>query len=191
MNFDLDDLKKAVDTLKKGGVILYPTDTIWGLGCDATNQEAVDKIFSIKGRENNKPLLVLTDSESRIYNYVEEFPDVASMIIEAAVKPITIIYDKARGFADGVCGSDGSLGIRITNEEFSAALCRRFGKPIISTSANVSGEKSPSNYEEISEDIKKKVDYIVSYRRDDTTESLPSEIVKVSGNGEIKIIRKI
>jgi L-threonylcarbamoyladenylate synthase len=122
---------------------------------------------------------------------VEEFPDVASMIIEAAVKPITIIYDKARGFADGVCGSDGSLGIRITNEEFSAALCRRFGKPIISTSANVSGEKSPSNYEEISEDIKKKVDYIVSYRRDDTTESLPSEIVKVSGNGEIKIIRKI
>jgi L-threonylcarbamoyladenylate synthase len=191
MNFDLDDLKKAVDTLKKGGVILYPTDTIWGLGCDATNQEAVDKIFSIKGRENNKPLLVLTDSESRIYNYVEEFPDVASMIIEAAVKPITIIYDKARGFADGVCGSDGSLGIRITNEEFSAALCRRFGKPIISTSANVSGEKSPSNYEEISEDIKKKVDYIVSYRRDDTTESLPSEIVKVLGNGEIKIIRKI
>jgi len=172
-------------------VILYPTDTIWGLGCDATNQEAVDKIFSIKGRENNKPLLVLTDSENRIYNYVEEFPETASMIIEAAVKPITIIYDKAKGFADGVCGADGSLGIRITNEEFSNALCRRFGKPIISTSANVSGEKSPSNYEEISEDIKKKVDYIVSYRRDDTTESLPSEIVKVSGNGEIKIIRKI
>ena len=143
------EINKAIDILRKGGVILYPTDTIWGIGCDATNSEAVEKIYKIKQRAESKAMLVLINDSSELDKYVESVPDIAYELIDVTVKPLTIIYDDAIGLASNLIASDGSVGIRVTKEEFSNQLCKRLKKPIVSTSANISGEKTPATFREI------------------------------------------
>ena len=184
-----EDLRKAVECLRKGGVILYPTDTIWGIGCDATDSEAVKRIYRLKQREDSKSMLVLVNNEAALERIVPEVPEIAWELLEAAVNPLTVIYDGATGVAPELIADDGSLGIRITNESFSKELCRRFGKPIVSTSANISGKKSPTGFKDISEDVKNGVDYIVGYRQNDTTPANPSNIIKLGRGGVVKIIR--
>ena len=185
-----EDIKKACEVMNAGGVILYPTDTVWGIGCDATNQAAVRKVYDIKQRSDSKAMLVLVDSEVKVDFYVSEVPPVAWDLIELAEKPLTIIYDGARNLAPNLIAEDGSIGIRVTKEEFSRQLCFRFRKAIVSTSANVSGEQAPSNFGEISEEIKSRVDYIVSYRQDEVTHPSPSGIVKLGKGGVVKVIRE-
>lgn len=186
----IDDIKRACEVLERGGVILYPTDTVWGLGCDATNEEAVAKIYKIKERLDSKALLVLVDSEVKVDFYVDGVPEVAWDLIEVATKPTTIIYDNARNLATNLIAKDGSIGIRITTEEFSKKLCQRFRKAIVSTSANISGEVTPSNFQEISNQVKDSVDYIVSYHQEDIGKPAPSSIIKIGAGGLIKIIRE-
>ena len=185
-----DEVKKAVEVMRNGGVILYPTDTIWGIGCDATNSEAVRRVYEIKRRADNKALIVLTDSMAKVEFYVDEIPDIAWDLVELSAKPLTIIYSGARNLAPELLGDDGSVGIRVTQESFSQALCRKFRKPIVSTSANVSGDKSPCNFAEISDEIKQAVDYIVEARQEEKTEAKPSGIIKVGKGGLIKVIRE-
>ncbi len=185
-----EDIKNAVKTLKAGGVILYPTDTIWGLGCDATNEQAVKRVFEIKQREDSKSMLVLTDNAAKIERLATDVPEIAWSLIDLADKPLTIIYSGAKNLAANLIAQDGSVGIRVTNEEFSKKLCERFRMPIVSTSANISGQPTASNFKEISEEIKSAVDYIVSFRQDDTSKAKPSSIIKLDAGGVIKIIRE-
>lgn len=185
----IEDIKKACEVLRAGGLILYPTDTIWGIGCDATNEEAVKKVYELKKRSDNKAMLVLTDSPVKLETYVSEIPDIAWDLIEVADKPLTIIYSNAKNLAKNLLGEDGSVGIRVTNEEFSRKLCESFRKPLVSTSANVSGEPSPTNFSEISEEVKNGVDYIVGYRQDDMQKASPSNIIKLGAGGLVQIIR--
>lgn len=184
-----EDIRKACEVMQEGGIILYPTDTIWGIGCDATNEEAVQRVYELKRRADNKAMLVLMDSSAKLDMYVSDIPDIAWDLIEVADKPLTIIYSHAKNLAKNLLGDDGSLGIRITNEEFSRKLCERFRKPLVSTSANVSGEVSPANFQEVSEVIKSGVDYIVGYRQDDTSKAQPSNIIKLDAGGLIQVIR--
>ena len=172
-----------------GGLILYPTDTIWGIGCDATNEEAVRKVYALKRRSDHKAMLLLMDSSAILNYYVQEVPDVAWDLIELADSPLTVIYSGARNVAPNLLAEDGSVGIRITQEEFSHKLCERFRKPLVSTSANVSGAPSPANFSEISETIKSGVDYIVRYRQEDLSKAAPSHIIKLGAGGLVKIIR--
>ena len=185
-----DEIKKACEVMQKGGVILYPTDTVWGIGCDATNEEAVRRVFEIKRRADSKAMLVLVDSPVKVDFYVDEVPEVACDLIEMTTKPLTIIYDGARNLAHNLIAEDGSVGIRVTNEEFSKQLCFRFRKAIVSTSANISGHPAPSVFSEISDEIKKAVDYVVDYRREETGHPKPSGIIKLGKGGQIKIIRE-
>jgi len=185
-----DDIKKACDILRKGGIILYPTDTIWGIGCDATNKEAVKRIYDLKQRDDTKSMLVLMDNPAKLQTYVKEVPDIAWDLIDLADKPLTIIYDGAKNLAPNLIAPDGSIGIRITAETFSMELCRQFRKPIVSTSANISGDPSPSSFSEIGQTVKEGVDYIVTYRQKEQTKAKPSGIVKLGKDGSIKIIRK-
>lgn len=189
MNSSENQLQEAVTILKTGGTILYPTDTIWGIGCDATNKEAVEKIFSIKKRSESKSLIVLLDRPENLNKYILEVPALAWDLIELTDKPLTIIYPKARGFASNVFAEDGSIGIRITKDDFCRKLIQRFGKPIVSTSANVSGEASPASFSEISPTILKAVDYVVNSSSENKN-AKPSAIIKLGENGEIKILRK-
>lgn len=184
-----EDIRNAIKTLKAGGIILYPTDTIWGLGCDATNEAAVKKIFELKQRSDSKSMLVLTDNIAKVERVVDEVPDVAYDLVECADKPLTIIYDGAKNLAANLIAEDGSVGIRITNEAFSKKLCEEFRIPVVSTSANISGEPSPQNFSEISEVIKAGVDYIVGYRQEDKSKSSPSSIIKLAKGGVVTIIR--
>jgi len=184
-----DDIKQACEVLRAGGVILYPTDTIWGIGCDATNEEAVRRVYKIKRRTDSKALLVLMDSSARLQSYVEEVPDIAWDLIEVADKPLTIIYSQGKNLAPNLVAEDGSIGIRITNEEFSRRLCERFRKPLVSTSANISGDVPPANFQEISAEIKDLVDYIVQYRQDDLSKAAPSGIIRLEAGGLFKVIR--
>lgn len=176
--------------MSEGGIILYPTDTIWGLGCDATNPEAVRKVYEIKQRVDSKAMLVLVDSPVKVDFYVDEVPEVAWDLIELTDKPLTIIYSGARNLAPNLLADDGSVGIRVTQERFSHQLCQRFRKAIVSTSANISGEPSPACFDEINEEIKAAVDYVVAYRQDDIARPKPSGIIKLSKGGIIKIIRE-
>lgn len=184
-----EDIKRAAECMKKGGIILYPTDTIWGLGCDATNETAVRRIYELKKRADSKSMLVLTDSIQVIERITDEVPEVAYELIEAADQPLTIIYDGAHGVAPNLISEDGSLGIRITKEAYSQALCRALGRPVVSTSANISGEKSARWFGEITEEIKRGADYISSYRREDRTPHKASNIIKIGKGGVFKIIR--
>ena len=172
-----------------GGLILYPTDTIWGIGCDATNEEAVRKVYALKRRSDHKAMLLLMDSSAKLNYYVQEVPDVAWDLIELADSPLTVIYSGARNVAPNLLAEDGSVGIRITQEEFSHKLCERFRKPLVSTSANMSGAPSPANFSEISATIKAGVDCIVRYRQDDLSKAAPSHIIKLGAGGLVKIIR--
>lgn len=185
-----EEIKKAAQVLYEGGVILYPTDTIWGIGCDATNEEAVKRVYEIKKRADNKAMIVLLDNAVKLDFYIRDVPEVAWDLIELSEKPLTIIYDNARNIANNLVAEDGSLAIRVTREKFSCELCKRFRKAIVSTSANISGEPSPRNFSEISDEIKKQVDYIVDYRREETGNAKPSGIIKLSASGEVKIIRE-
>ena len=184
-----EDIKNAIDILKKGGVILYPTDTIWGIGCDATNADAVDRIYKIKRRAENKAMLVLLDSDKKLDRYVSDVPEMAYTLNKLSEKPVTIIYDNAYNLAPNLLGENNSVGIRISREEFTQKLCAALGRPIVSTSANISGQPSPAIYADIQDEIKNAVDYIVHYRRDDTSKYAPSSVIKLSSDNTIKIIR--
>ena len=189
-DYDRGDLERACKVMRDGGVILYPTDTIWGLGCDASCEEAVKRIFRIKKRSDSKSMLVLVDSEAKLKYYVEDVPDLAYDMIEMSEKPLTIIYDNARRLAPQLIAEDGSLGIRVTREVFSRDLCARMRGAVVSTSANISGQPSPAVFAEISEEIIDAVDYVVEYRRTDNTGSKPSGIVKLGAGGLVKVIRE-
>src|SRR5210317_1522467 len=185
-----DDIKKAFDVLRSGGIILCPTDTIWGIGCDATNEAAVKRVYEIKKREDSKSMLVLMENPALLDRYVDEVPEVAWDLVEISSTPLTVIYPEAKNLAKNLIAGDGSIGIRFTKEKFTSQLLQRFRRPLVSTSANISGEKSPSFFDEISEEIKSQVDYIVEYRQDDTTPAQPSSIIKLGPGGQIDIIRK-
>ncbi|MGN1265564.1 MAG: L-threonylcarbamoyladenylate synthase [Muribaculaceae bacterium] len=184
-----EDIKKCIEVLKKGGLILYPTDTIWGIGCDATNETAVKRVYDLKKRADNKAMLVLLDSVDHLDHYVIDVPEMAYELLDVAVKPLTIIYDGAYNIAKNLLGEDDSVGIRVSHEKFSQTLCARFGKPIVSTSANISGKPSPAVFKDIDEAIKQGVDYVVEYRRDDNAVHSSSNIIKLSADGTFKIIR--
>ncbi|MBE6281977.1 MAG: threonylcarbamoyl-AMP synthase [Bacteroides sp.] len=185
-----EDIRKACEVMNKGGVILYPTDTIWGIGCDATNEEAVKRVYEIKKRADNKAMLVLVDNAVKVDFYVDDAPEVAFDLIELTTKPLTIIYEGAKNLAPNLVGEDGSIGIRVTSEPFSNQLCYRFRKAIVSTSANVSGEPSPATFADISEEIKQAVDYIVQSRRKEKSSSKPSGIIRLGKGGQVKVIRE-
>ena len=185
-----DDIENALHTLQTGGMILYPTDTIWGIGCDATNPAAVEKIYQLKKRSDAKSMLVLLENPNLLHSYVAEVPEIAWQLIDVADKPMTIIYSGAKNLASNLIAADGSIGIRITTEKFTEELIRRFRKPIVSTSANISGNDAPKNFSEIDDIIKNSVDYVVQYRQDDMNEATPSSILKVGIGGQIEIIRK-
>lgn len=184
-----DDIRQAVDVLNRGGIILYPTDTIWGLGCDATNAEAVKRVFEIKQREDAKALITLVDSEAKVQAYVREMPDVAWDLMEVADSPLTIIYEGARNLAPNLLAEDGSVGIRVTHEAFSNYLCLRFKRPIVSTSANLSGQPSPRCFADIATEIVAAVDYVCTSRRQESACPPPSHIIKLGVGGEVKVIR--
>ena len=184
-----EDIKQAIETLKAGGVILYPTDTVWGLGCDATNEEAVKKVYHIKQRANANSLIVLVDNEAMLNKYVDQLPEITWDLIDNYEKALTIIYPGARALAKNVINQNGSIGIRITKDEFCKKMIHKFNKPIVSTSANISGEKTPGGFEEISPDIKGGVDYIVKHRQKEFNISPPSTVIRIEMSGEFEIIR--
>ena len=189
-----EDIRQAVETMRKGGVILYPTDTVWGIGCDATNVEAVKRVYAIKQRDDSKALICLVDSDARMQRYFRTVPDVAWQLIdslkESDAKPTTLILDGAINLAENLIADDGSVGIRITNEPFSKELCFRFQKAIVSTSANISGEPAAQNYCDIDSRIIEAVDYVCWSRRQEHKPHTPSSIIKLKENGEVMIIRK-
>lgn len=184
-----EDIKKAVEVLRNGGVILYPTDTVWGIGCDATNEEAVRKVYEIKHRDDSKAMICLVDSDVRLQRYVRNVPEVAWDLIELSERPTTVILDGATGLAPNLIAEDGSIAVRVTKETFSKELCYRFQKPLVSTSANISGEPAAQNYCDISEEILNAVDYVCLTRRQEHEPHRPSAIIKIAMNGEVKIIR--
>jgi len=185
-----EDIKKALEVLKNGGIILYPTDTIWGIGCDATNEIAVQKIYNIKKREDSKSMLVLMENPALLERYVDEVPEIAWDLVEVSSTPLTVIYPNAKNLAKNLIAEDGTIGIRFTKEAFTTQLLQRLRRPLVSTSANLSGEKSPAFFDEISEEIKDQVDYIVEYRQNDISPAQPSSIIKLGVGGRIDIIRK-
>ncbi|MCQ2335257.1 MAG: threonylcarbamoyl-AMP synthase [Paludibacteraceae bacterium] len=190
LRYDKSDLLQALEVLRKGGIILYPTDTVWGIGCDATNEEAVRKIFALKQRSDAKAMICLLDAPGKLQGYVDTVPEMAWDLIDCAIRPMTIIYPGAKNVAPSLIAEDGSLGIRITSEPFTQALCTALHKPLVSTSANISGEPTARNFAQISEPIRQGVDYIVQFRQHDMTEAQPSSIVKLGINNEVKVIRE-
>lgn len=201
--YDKEDLQEALRVLRDGGIIVYPTDTVWGIGCDATNVEAVKRIYSLKQREDSKSMLVLLDSPAKLNYYLSDIPDTAWQLLEASnysensdysdcsdKKPLTIIYPGARNLAPNLIAEDGSIGIRITNEPFSKALCAQLKHPIVSTSANISGQPSARFYAEIAQEILDGADYVCRFRRDDDCPAEPSSIIKVNNDGTFRIIRE-
>lgn len=189
LRYDEADLKEAVRILKEGGIILYPTDTVWGIGCDARNEKAVSRIYRLKQRSDSKSMLVLVGSEGMLQRTVKHVPDIAWQLIDVAVDPMTIIYDNPQGLAENLKAEDGSLGIRITSEKFSRALCERMRGPIVSTSANVSGKPAPLTFAEISSHIKEGVDYVCKFRQKEKASSRPSNIIKITKENIVKVIR--
>lgn len=185
-----EDIRTAVQTLRKGGLILYPTDTIWGIGCDAANEDAVRRIFQLKKREDSKSMICLVDSANRMQRYLRQVPDVAWDLVEFADKPLTLILDGAVNLAPSLIAEDGSVGLRVTKENISHELCFRYERAIVSTSANISGEPAPACFAEIPEEIKQGVDYVMRSRQNDLSKAKPSQIIKLGLDGQIKIIRK-
>ena len=185
-----EDIRRALTVLRSGGTILYPTDTIWGIGCDATNQKAVNSIYKIKKIKGNKNMLVLLDSPEKISRYVKILPDIAMEIINKSGKPVTIIFPNAINIASDLIAPDGSIGIRISNDPFCRNLISRFDKPVVSTSANISGKSQPQYYQEIDQEIRNSVDYIVKWKQADLSKSSASKIIKIEEQGEITVIRE-
>lgn len=198
--YDREDLQEAVRVLRAGGVIVYPTDTVWGIGCDATNEEAVRKVYALKHRVDSKSMLVLLDGAGKLQGYVEHIPDAAWDLLECTAhdrdsqglqpRPMTIIYPGAKNIAPNLIAEDGSIGIRITQEPFSKALCEQLHRPVVSTSANISGEPTAKNFRQISQAVLDAADYVCRYRRNDETEKRPSSIIKLGIDNQIQIIRK-
>jgi len=200
--YDRADLQEALRVLRSGGIIVYPTDTVWGIGCDATNEEAVRRIYALKQREDSKSMLVLLDSPAKLPYYIGEIPETAWALLEATgdtgtpgsrdiedIKPMTIIYPHARNMARNLIAEDGSVGIRITNEPFSKALCEQLRHPIVSTSANISGHPAAPFYAEIEEAILKGADYVCRFRREDDCPHEPSSIIKINDDNSFRVIR--
>jgi L-threonylcarbamoyladenylate synthase len=188
MNFE-EDLRNSLKILKEGGIILYPTDTLWGLGCDATDQSAVDKIFRIKTRTESKSLLILVNGEIMLERYVKTIPEIAYELTAASDSPLTIIYPEGKNLAEGICGEDGSVGIRICSDLFCNELIMRFRKPLVSTSANISRKPAPDNFSEIEAEIINAADYVVKYRQEDRRKFSASPVIKIDKNGVFRIIR--
>jgi len=188
--FDRDDLNKALETLKNGGLILYPTDTIWGIGCDATNAEAVEKIFALKGRDKQKSMIVLLHNDNQLASYVNDIPEVAYNLIEYNERPLTIVYSNAKNLAANVPAEDGSIGIRVVKHPFCEHLLQRFKKPIISTSANISGGPLPKSFADISERIIDGVDYVVAYQQEVKGDGISSTVMKLDPSGKFEFLRK-
>ena len=184
-----DDIREAVRVMQSGGVILYPTDTIWGIGCDACNEDAVRRVFEIKRRAEAKSVISLVDSEVKVEFYVRSVPDVAWQLWECSDEPLTLVLDGARNLASGVIASDGSVALRVTREAFSRQLCMRMKRAVVSTSANIAGEPAPRCFSEISPEILQAVDYACLSRRDEAPRQTPSHIIKIGPSGEVKIIR--
>ena len=190
MNIIENDIEHCLQVLKEGGLILYPTDTVWGIGCDATNEAAVAKVYALKQRADEKALIVLVAEERDVLHYTAA-PDLAVFdYLQQTTKPTTVIYEGAIGLASNLTAADGSIGIRICAEPFCRQLIKRFRKPIVSTSANFSGKPSPANFSEIDESLIEKVDYVVKYRQDDRQKHTASPVIKIGLNGTIQIIRK-
>ena len=198
--YDKDDLQEAIRVLREGGIIVYPTDTVWGIGCDATNEAAVSKIYALKQREDTKSMLMLLDSPAKLDYYVD-VPEAAEMLLETIndqmvndqmvnAKPLTLIYPNARHLAPNLIAEDGSIGIRITNEAFSKALCAQLKHPVVSTSANISGHPTAHFFHEIEEAILNGADYVCRFRREDETPHEPSSIIKVNSDNTFLIIRQ-
>lgn len=185
-----EDIQNAVNVMKQGGVILYPTDTVWGIGCDATNAEAVAKVYKMKQRDDSKAMICLVDSDVRLQRYVRNVPEVAWQLMEYAEKPTTVILDNAVNLAQNLIAEDGSIAMRITHEEFSKELCFRFQKPIVSTSVNVSGEPAAQNFRDIAPEFIEAADYVCFARRQEHKPHTPSSIIKIKEDGEVTIIRK-
>ena len=183
------EINNALTTLKQGGLILYPTDTIWGIGCDATNYEAVEKIYKLKQREDSKSLICLVNDLKMLNRYIEDIPEVAYDILKYATKPTTVIYDRPLLVAENLIALDNSLAIRVVGESFASILTKKFKKPVVSTSANISGKSSPKSFKEISEEILKGVDYVVNLPNAKSS-SKPSSIIKLSNDGKVQVIRK-
>ena len=192
MRYDKADFQAALRVLREGGVILYPTDTVWGIGCDATCAQAVARVYDIKRRIDSKAMLVLLDGVGKLQGYMEKVPDTAWMLLEAneGQRPMTIIYPKARNLAPNLLAEDGSVGIRITSELFTKALCEQLRRPIVSTSANFSGEPAAKTFQEIDPDLLQAVDYVCQFRREDNTVHKPSSIIKIDEVERITIIRQ-
>ncbi len=194
------EIQKCTEVLKQGGCILYPTDTIWGIGCDATNTAAVEKVYKIKKRVDSKAMLVLVDSIDMVSAYVDEIPPKALEILKLRAgpgkgqiqddRPLTIVYPGAGGLAQNLVADDGSAGIRITSEKFSVTLIKSFGKPLVSSSANIAGQPAPERFNEISDEIRSAVDYVANWMWEDRVKRKPSGILKVHLNGEIEVIRQ-
>ncbi len=184
----LNEIKNAIAVLEDGGLILYPTDTVWGIGCDATNENAVQRVYALKKREDSKALICLVGNEAMLEKHVEKVPEVAFDLIEYSEKPMTIIYDNPKGVAKNLIAVDNTLGIRIATDKFCQYLITRFRKPLVSTSANISGAPTPKNYGEIGKSILKGVDYAVALHRDKNNGS-PSSIIKLGNDASVKIIR--
>ena len=184
------DVKQAVEVMRRGGVIVYPTDTVWGIGCDACNSRAIARVFDIKHRAESKALITLVGSMAMLERTVECIPEAAEMLIEAAVDPVTIIYDRGVGVATELLAPDGSIGVRLTCDPFAAALCNGLQRPVVSTSANISGEPTPGNFAAINSAILDAADYVCRSRRDDPPAGKPSMVIKISNNGVFKILRK-
>ena len=190
MNTYEDDIETALTVLQKGGLILYPTDTIWGIGCDALNTDAINRIYQVKGRAQNKSLIILLENENQLQSYVQEVPEVAYQLIEYSERPLTIIYSGARNLPESLIGEDGSIGIRIVRDKFCRELIRRFRRPIVSTSANRSGQPSPSHFGEVDPEIAEQVDYVVEFGQLSTEKRQASMIMKLDPSGQFEFLRK-
>lgn len=183
------EVENAAEVLLRGGTILYPTDTIWGIGCDATRAKAVKKVFDIKMRDESKSLIILIDKAERLEHYTDYYSDVVYDLIQGFDKPTTIIYPKAKNLAKNVIAKDGTVAIRVANHEFCQRLISRINRPIVSTSANLSGEEAPSVLSQIGDNIREKVDYIVNWEQDVVRDTKPSTILKLKNNGMYEVIR--
>ena len=184
-----EEVNRCVDVMRRGGLILYPTDTVWGIGCDARSSEAVRRVFELKRRADHKALIVLVSDEAMLERTVADIPDVAWELIDAAVRPLTVVYDKGVGVAPELLGPDGSLGVRLCHDPFAAGLCRALRAPVVSTSANVSGQPAAALFPEISQEIIEGVDYVADFRRDDRSSSPPSSVIRLGAGGTVRILR--
>lgn len=185
----INDIKAAIEVLQKGGIILYPTDTTWSLGCDAANEHAVKRILEIKKSNRSKDLIVLMENAALLERFLEEVPEIAYDLIELTDKPLTILFDGAKNLAKNLIAEDGSIGIRISTEAFSSELIRRFKRPVVCTSASISGKPSPDRFDAIAQEIVDAVDYAVNFRQDETQKAVESSVMKLGRGGEVKIIK--